>query len=457
MEIQRIEIKGLFGKSNVDLRIDDNKLIVVSPNGAGKSTVINVFYLFITKQWSRLRDMGFSSAALTISGKRIEISKDDLDYWESISHRPPKPLTIYVDRLKKAGMLENFIKLKTFDESKLAQYTDILRIPSRSIRFFHSDLTKTLPLDSFRNKISEAEESISELVTAQVVYLPTYRRIEKELQSIFPQIDEDLRKYATEREYTPTGRRGSDFVELVSFGMQDIKKDVDLRLGRLRDLARDQFNNLAGSYLTDVIHARADQFNIQDIKGLTDADISEVLKFVDEKSLSRKDKEMLKEQITGLAQSKKLKSSQRYLAHFFVKLLQSGKLIRLEDAGIRRFAELCNEYLQPSKSAVYDDTTFNFSILDEDRNEIEMRFLSSGEKQIISIFSHLLLSQSQQFVVVIDEPELSLSVPWQVRFLPDILATDRCCALLSVTHSPFIFDNALKAHAVDLREAISKG
>jgi predicted ATP-dependent endonuclease of OLD family len=309
----------------------------------------------------------------------------------------------------------------------------------------------------FKTRISEAEKEISKLVTAQIVYLPTYRRIEKELQSIFPQIDEELRKYTSEREYTVTGRRGNDFVELVSFGMQDIKKDVDLRLGKLRDFARDQFNSLTGSYLTDVIHAQADRYNKEDITRLTDADISEVLKFVDEKSLSSLDKEMLKKQITDIAKSKKLTTPQKYMANFFVKLLNSRRQIRSEDAGIRRFAELCNEYLQPSKFAVYDDTTFHFSIFDDDQREIEMPFLSSGEKQIISIFSHLLLSQSKEFIVVIDEPELSLSVPWQVRFLPDILATSRCCALLSVTHSPFIFDNALRVHTVDLREAISKG
>lgn len=246
-------------------------------------------------------------------------------------------------------------------------------------------------------------------------------------------------------------------MELVSFGMQDIKKEVDFRLGKLRDLARDQFNNLAGSYLTDVIREQADQFESEDIKGLTDDEVSEVLRFVDEKSLSSNDKEMLKKQIAEMAQSKKLRPSQKYLAHFFVKLLQSGKLIRSQDEGIRRFTKLCNEYLMPSKSAMYDDATFNFSILDDEGSDIDMQLLSSGEKQIISIFSHLLLSQSQKFIVVIDEPELSLSVPWQVRFLPDIVSTGRCSALLSVTHSPFIFDNDLKVHAVDLREATHKG
>ncbi len=70
-----------------------------------------------------------------------------------------------------------------------------------------------------------------------------------------------------------------------------------------------------------------------------------------------------------------------------------------------------------------------------------MRILSSGEKQIVSLFSHIYLSEITGYFVIIDEPELSLSVPWQKRFLPDIIENSRCNGLVAVTHSPFIFQN----------------
>jgi hypothetical protein len=47
----------------------------------------------------------------------------------------------------------------------------------------------------------------------------------------------------------------------------------------------------------------------------------------------------------------------------------------------------------------------------EEEGTLAMRTLSSGEKQIVSLFSHLYLSGQQLFFVIIDEPELSLSVP----------------------------------------------
>ncbi|WP_375470149.1 AAA family ATPase [uncultured Nostoc sp.] len=78
---------------------------------------------------------------------------------------------------------------------------------------------------------------------------------------------------------------------------------------------------------------------------------------------------------------------------------------------------------------------------DEINDKLEMRILSSGEKQIVSLFSHIYLSEITGYFVIIDEPELSLSVPWQKRFLPDIIENSRCNGLVAVTHSPFIFQN----------------
>lgn len=81
-----------------------------------------------------------------------------------------------------------------------------------------------------------------------------------------------------------------------------------------------------------------------------------------------------------------------------------------------------------------------------------MEELSSGEKQIVSLFSHLLLDQDVLNYIVIDEPELSLSVDWQQRFLEDISEVPTCAFIGAVTHSPFIFENSLDRHTLDLLE-----
>jgi len=60
------------------------------------------------------------------------------------------------------------------------------------------------------------------------------------------------------------------------------------------------------------------------------------------------------------------------------------------------------------------------------------------------------LESSEEFILLFDEPELSLSIEWQKLLLPDILKSGKCRLLLAVTHSPFIFDNELDLNANDL-------
>ena len=87
--------------------------------------------------------------------------------------------------------------------------------------------------------------------------------------------------------------------------------------------------------------------------------------------------------------------------------------------------------------------------LDESDKKLLLSKLSSGEKQIISILSKIYLTtKDYKFIVLFDEPELSLSLFWQRNLLPDIVNSGKCAFLLAVTHSPFIFENDLDQFAI---------
>ena len=116
------------------------------------------------------------------------------------------------------------------------------------------------------------------------------------------------------------------------------------------------------------------------------------------------------------------------------------------------------EYIT-DKEFVYDSASFKFFIRPNFEyhagESVQLSDLSSGEKQIVSLFSHLYLSGKSRYFVLIDEPELSLSVPWQRKFLVDIHKSDFCVGLVAVTHSPFIYDNELKPYARSMGEFAS--
>jgi predicted ATPase len=130
---------------------------------------------------------------------------------------------------------------------------------------------------------------------------------------------------------------------------------------------------------------------------------------------------------------------------------------------VRDFVESCNKYLSsldPSTSLRRDphaQSGVDDKILRLDRRDLSVSVeslsagrtipldaLSSGEKQMISLFAKLFLYPPDQKIVLIDEPELSLSLEWQRQILIDIINTPLCSQIVAITHSPFIFDNALE-------------
>lgn len=75
-----------------------------------------------------------------------------------------------------------------------------------------------------------------------------------------------------------------------------------------------------------------------------------------------------------------------------------------------------------------------------DGAEMRPDHLSSGEQHEIVMLFHLLFRVSRNTLVLIDEPELSLHIDWQRRFLPELLeiAARTGIDALVATHSPSI-------------------
>ena len=112
------------------------------------------------------------------------------------------------------------------------------------------------------------------------------------------------------------------------------------------------------------------------------------------------------------------------------------------DESIKSFIKVANKYLV-KKEFIYDENNVEISVINKKSKKIvTLENLSSGEKQLISLFS-LLYLEEENYIVIFDEPELSLSIEWQEMLLPDMLKSGKCSFLVAATHSPFIFNNEL--------------
>ena len=454
MNISELRITKLHGYLNIKLPINDNKIIIVGVNGIGKSSVLNCLYYIISRQWFRLLDYTFSEMTLVVDGNDISFTREHLEEAKLEESRRrfalPSRMMASIDRLRGSAEYEEFTASK-ITQPRIKKLAKLLEVPEHLVIRLRKEymLSAGGESGSATNLFLKHDELLRTTITSRILYLPTYRRIERELQHILPKLSEHLRRQLEEESVGVS--RGSDiFLEFVEFGMEDVRKKFDETTTVVERSARTSLNNLAAGYLRDVIRGEGAQFDIDEIRSLDDNTITNILGRVEEAVLDEHDKSRLRDVITDVASNSTVTNDAKYIVHYFSQLHSVVKSLQNKEAAIKTFVQVCNSYLY-GKSLSYNDRDYALTIRDDSSRVLDLRLLSSGEKQIVSLLSHLFLSQDQRFSVIIDEPELSLSVDWQAKFLPDALSSGKCDFLAAVTHSPFIFDNDLRKYAIDLR------
>ena len=458
-QLLQFDIIGLHDVRDYSIHFENNRVIIVGENGSGKTTVFKVMYHTLCCDWDSLRTFDFQRICLTFgNGTVVKIDSELLQSIyaiDAIDH-----VTYYMDgrprprRMQFDGLLNNVISIKKKADGKSGDELDRLYM-DRPVPYQY--IKAALEADTVI-KLYEITKEIEQNFNATILYLPTYRRIEEQLQNIFPYMDRD------EWNRTRKRTRSDRAIELVEFGMADVENAVKACQERLNNFSRAQQNKLTLGYLSEIIDEEYEQVDIENIKKLTEQQISDILKRIENSILSDLQKDEIRRILSAVREtlSPPSRVREKIICHYFLKLITFDKEMSDEESPLQNFVEKCNKYLV-SNSLVYDNQEFTCKILNkvsgEIKNSEEIHFqdLSSGEKQIVSLFSHLNLTQQGNLFVFIDEPELSLSVDWQRMFLVDILDSTSCVGIVATTHSPFIFENELEQYVHGINEFCTKG
>lgn len=433
-----IKVFGLFGYKDIFVNFEAPVKIVAAENGAGKTTLLNIIHALLSGRVDRLEAIDFERIEWRFfdSDQTLILPKAELrDGFNSVEAR---------DWWKLSPSARRFHSSLTFEEASELAYVLRSGRPLDSPLFdrawrknpyskdelkhfistFAARIQVSPALDALRSKISTCMSGHS------VLYLPTYRRIEADLVDYVKEDDES---------------KSSD--RLIYFGLGDVQRKLSELTERIRT---DTFKG----YL---------EINARTLDALLSEDDSASGQIALPSSLDLQVIELILNRIGHTSSSliarlrhlhttnTLMNPEHRVLRGYLENISQLYKKQQTSEESLQRFTEVVNRYWADSsdpKEFAYDKLQATVTLKNRINNKpIPLNALSSGEKQIVSIFSRLYLGEGSRYYVIIDEPELSLSIDWQKRFLLDIANAPGCENLLAITHSPFVFQNELQPFA----------
>lgn len=448
--IIEFSVYGLLGNKNYSLKIKDQATIIVGPNGSGKSNFLNILYYVISKQWFKLYELEFDKINIKFKEDEIFFNKDELASFFENFPDGSRYKEIY-EFLEKTKKLSQFIAADKLSYEERKEYSERIGCGTLVIDSLHKKI-KNHYINS--DKIIETSKLIDAYKIGPIIYMPTYRRIEKIVEQFQP-VSSRRRLY---EETSPT-TDWDTYIEVVSAGMDDVKKLINTEIQSISVKKQKEIEHASQEYILDIVRGKVKNFSTKKVKSLKIEEFRYFIKNLDDKVFSPKDAAGLETKITNLINRNspgKPTIEEQYLSLYVEKLLNAQEKNKEHDAPLLKLSELAKKYIGNDKDFDFLKTSNFFCKENSKIKPVELDGLSSGEKQLLSIFSYLLLSKKQNYCLIIDEPELSLSVPWQKTLLPDILKTGSCSHIFAVTHSPFIFSNELESCITDTQSMVTE-
>lgn len=461
--IEYFRLEEVNGYKTIQLTCEANAKIVSAENGSGKTTLLNALYGILAGKPAQLRKINFSRFALKLKGKpELLVEKGELsplpsNMLEIIQHEHRNLIDIpslgpsLVDALTNLslGQKEEFFKSDWFTNFYHSNPYD-----KEEVLIICEDIVASNSSDG--NRFQEIEKYVNDgLNGATILYLPTYRRIEAEMPEDFRNPNSHLKMRVNVGR--PYNRRKSNSSwssdQLIYFGLEDVETKLRQIADTIRRGTFEAYTRIGGRTLEQLLDgpilsaSSTSEFNLEELKVVL-------------ARLGKADGE-IEGRIANLIENDDINLPVHdYLRSFLGQLLEVYASDKDQEQAIEAFVSVINTYWKndfDEKSFIFDKESVTTKVKNSFTGDnLPLNSLSSGEKQIVSVFARLYLSGDTHFIVLIDEPELSLSMDWQKKFLPDIFKSPSCEQLIAITHSPFVFDNELDPYAGPLKISNNK-
>lgn len=411
LKIKKIEIIKLYNMYNYSIKFNEDITFLHGKNGCGKTTILNIITYIITGKIYKLFSYEFENIVLTYNQnkKNEKIIFNKIEENIEIIFKDEK---IIIEKMSNIGN-EDFIRAERrirynneIEENYFTQYPILQKI---------KDLFDFVYIPLNRNDLADRER------------IPLYRRYrfyrgirENSGEPIYNIANIILENYAKiKSEISGLGKvlQINIVKAMYQYNINDYVSGINLK----RDSVKEDIENFKRANLYDDELGEQIELFYKKLKKNNDKknkDIKEELEYVFNAS--------------KIAQLNKIRD---VFNQYDKKVQELNEPISKLETIVNRFFE---DSAEKKKLIIKEDDIFFMT--EHDNRRVEIYDLSSGEKQILILFTYLVfdVANKQNPIFIIDEPELSLHLLWQKNFVNSVLETNPEMQLILATHSPEI-------------------
>jgi len=426
MRIKQISVSGLFGIFDhvIPLNMDDRITVIHGPNGFGKTAMLRILNGFFNSQYSELRTIPFSKFCVDFDdGSNFEIIKN-YDDSERIDNKigfnfyqPNLDINTFYPKIipdmkdVQINMLDDFIPglermgLRNWVYTPTEEMFSLEEVLERFNNF--------LPLDF---KSQEEPEWLGKLKDKIHIRLIESQRLLNLRPNPRSKVDYKVSAYSDE-----LAKLMQDKFKEYGTISQSLDRSFPIRVVK-QQLSSDITDEQLRNQLNELEETRSRLIEVGLLEQDEDSEFKIQLQDIDEST-----KNTLSVYIEDV--EKKL----NVFNEIATKINLLKKIIN------NKFSY---KEINFSKEKGFIFTTLYDSSL-SDSKILSPTDLSSGEQHELVLLYELLFKVKPNSLVLIDEPELSLHVGWQVQFLKDLQEITKLADLdiLIATHSPDIIQD----------------
>jgi predicted ATP-binding protein involved in virulence len=442
MRVNQISVIGLFGIFNhkIPLNMDEKITIIHGPNGFGKTTILKMLYAVMTGRYYEIRNVPFHTLTIEFDdGRHLQIVK-------SIDPKARKDMGRNLDVKLFHGQTElETARIKSISRDQLnfslgaieELVPELTRVGGQSWRDVETNEVLGLDdvLERYDHLLPNGRDE--DRAATQDVWL---RELRGQMKIEFIQSQRLTRhKREPRRPHFPNS---SNYPAVMLYS-EELAREIQKTLAEYGALSQ-RLDRTFPMRLVKSIHT-------VDESALMGEKLTKKLELLENRRAKLREVGLLEKEDEKFEYPEAMQGLTQQVLPVYVRDTEE-KLAVFDQlaARIDTLKEIVNSRFVFKRLDITKEEGFHFTGLDG--QQLRLTQLSSGEQHMLVLLAEMLFSVRSDFLVLIDEPEISLHVSWQHELLNDIgrAAALSNCDILIATHSPQIINNRWEL-TVDLK------